>query len=172
MPYHEHLLKLIEEFKDVCFTYMKRAGNAYANVLATLASCLNIPEDRAIEISITSMELPAHCMSIEEANPAGEQPWYHDIKVVLEYGNVPPDASAADRKTLAHLVSKYVLGVGHLYKRSYNQMLLRYVGKREVDTLMLQVHAGTYGPHMNGVLLAKNIMLQGYFWSTMEADCC
>ena len=38
--------------------------------------------------------------------------------------------------------------------------------------LMLQVHAGTCGPHMNDVLLAKKIMLQGYFWSTMEADCC
>jgi hypothetical protein len=25
---------------------------------------------------------------------------------------------------------------------------------------------------MNGVLLAKKIMLQGYFWQTMEADCC
>ena len=51
-------------------------------------------------------------------------------------------------------------------------MLLRCVNKREADTLMLQVHAGTCGPHMNGVLLAKKIMLQGYFWSTMEVDCC
>ena len=51
-------------------------------------------------------------------------------------------------------------------------MLLCCVDKKEADTLMLQVHAGTYGPHMNGVLLAKKIMLQGYFWSTMEVDCC
>ena len=51
-------------------------------------------------------------------------------------------------------------------------MLLYCTNKREADTLMLQVHAETCGPHMNGVLLAKKIMLQGYFWSTMEADCC
>ena len=50
-------------------------------------------------------------------------------------------------------------------------MLIRCVDKTEADTLMLQVHVGTCGPHMNGVLLAKKIMLQDYFWSTTEADC-
>ena len=51
-------------------------------------------------------------------------------------------------------------------------MLLHCLSKTEADTLMLQVHVGTYGLHMNGVLLAKKIMLQGYFCSTMEADYC
>ena len=170
MPYHEHLLKLIEEFESVRFTLMNKARNAYADALATLPSWLSIPEDRAVDISVTCMEQPAHCMSIEEANPAEEQLWYHDIKVFLESGNLPPDASAVDRKTLARLASKYVLGVGHLYRRFYNQMLLCCMGKRETDTLMLQVHVGICGPHMNGVLLAKKIMLQGYSWSTMEAN--
>ena len=49
-------------------------------------------------------------------------------------------------------------------------MLLHFIGKKEADTLMLHVHAGTYGPHMNGVLLAEKIMLHSYFWSTMEAN--
>ena len=102
-------------------------------------------------------------MSIEKTDPAKEQPWYHDIKVFLESGNLPPSTSAANRKTLTRLASKYVLGARHLYRRSYNQMLLCCVGKREANTLMLQVHAGTCGPHMNGMLLAKKIMLQGYF---------
>ena len=111
-------------------------------------------------------------MSIEEADPIEEQPWYHDIKTFLESSSHLPGTSAADRRTLAHLASKYVLGAGQLYRRSYNQMLLLCLSKAEADTLMLQVHAGTCGPHMNGVLLAKKIILQGYFWSTMEADCC
>ena len=102
-------------------------------------------------------------MSIEEVDPVEELSWYHDIKVFLESGGLPPYTSAADRKTLARLASKYVLGARHLYRRSYNQMLLRYVDKKEADTLMLQVHVGTCGPHMNGVLLTKKIMLQGYF---------
>ena len=51
-------------------------------------------------------------------------------------------------------------------------MLIRCLNKSEANTLMIQVHAGTCGPHKNGVLLAKKIMLQVYFWRTMEADCC
>ena len=120
MPYHEHLLKLIEEFESIRFTYMNRVRNAYADALATLASWLSITEDRTVDVSVTRMEQSTHCMSIEEANPVEEQLWYHDIKVFLETGSLPPDASAADRKTLAHLALKYMLGAGHLYRRSYN----------------------------------------------------
>ena len=64
VPYHEHLLKLMEEFESICFTYMNRARNAYADALATLVSWLSIPEDSAVDVSITCIEQPAHCMSI------------------------------------------------------------------------------------------------------------
>jgi transposase InsO family protein len=46
------------------------------------------------------------------------------------------------------------------------------VDKAEAGYLMLEVHATTCGPHMNGILLAKKIMLLGYYWTTMETDCC
>ena len=105
------------------------------------------------------MEQPAHCMSIEEVDPVKEQPWYCDIKTFLESGSHPPSTSTADKRTLTRLASKYVLGAGQLYKRSYSQMLLHCLSKAEADTLMLQVHARTCGPHMNDVLLAKKIML-------------
>ena len=123
-------------------------------------------------MSVTWVEQPAHCMSIEEVDPAEELPWYHDIKVFVESSSLPSGTSAVDSKTMACLASKYVLVAGHLYRRSYKQMLLCCVDKKEVDTLMLQVHVGTCGPHLNGVLLAKKIILQGYYWSTMDADCC
>ena len=38
VPYHEYLLKLIEEFEEIHFTFMNRVKNTYANALATLAS--------------------------------------------------------------------------------------------------------------------------------------
>ena len=38
VPYHEHLLKLIEQFASIHFSYMNRVRNAYADALATLAS--------------------------------------------------------------------------------------------------------------------------------------
>ena len=73
-----------------------------------------------MDVSVTRMEQQAHCMSIEEADPVEEQPWYCDIKAFLESGNHLPGTSVADRRTLTHLVSKYVLGAGQLYRRSYS----------------------------------------------------
>ena len=40
------------------------------------------------------------------------------------------------------------------------------------DRVMREVHAGVCGPHMGGHMLARKIMRAGYFWLTMEADCC
>ena len=34
------------------------------------------------------------------------------------------------------------------------------------------VQAGVCGPHMGGHMLACKIMRIGYFWLTMETDCC
>ena len=74
VPYHECLLKLIGEFEDIRFTYMNRAKNAYADALATLASWLSIPKGRAVDVSVSRVEQPAHCMTIEEVDPAEELP--------------------------------------------------------------------------------------------------
>ena len=105
---------------------MNRARNAYVDALATLPSWLSIPEDSTVDVSVTHIEQPAHCMSIEEADSTTEeQPWYKDIKAFLESGSFPPGTSAVDKRTLTRLASKHVLGAGQLYKRSYNQMLLR-----------------------------------------------
>ncbi|RVW62380.1 Transposon Tf2-2 polyprotein [Vitis vinifera] len=40
------------------------------------------------------------------------------------------------------------------------------------DRVMREVHAGVCGPHMGGHMLARKIMRTGYFWLTMETDCC
>ena len=69
VPYHEYLLELIKEFEIIHFTFINRAKNAYVDVLATLASWLSIPEDHAVDVSVTRVEQPAHCMNIEEADP-------------------------------------------------------------------------------------------------------
>ena len=37
---------------------------------------------------------------------------------------------------------------------------------------MRKVHAGVCGPHVEGHMLACKIMRMGYFWLTMETDCC
>ena len=51
-------------------------------------------------------------------------------------------------------------------------MLLLCIDRAIADKVMSKVHAGVYGPHMGGHMLARKIMRTGYFWMTMETYCC
>ncbi|XP_069150813.1 uncharacterized protein [Solanum lycopersicum] len=50
--------------------------------------------------------------------------------------------------------------------------LLRYSNAVEAVKLIEQIHAGVCGTHMNGITLARKTLRAGYFWMTMENDCC
>ncbi|RVW68308.1 hypothetical protein CK203_061279 [Vitis vinifera] len=51
-------------------------------------------------------------------------------------------------------------------------MLLLCLDRAFSDRVMREVHAGVCEPHMGGHMLARKIMRTGYFWLTMETDCC
>ena len=51
-------------------------------------------------------------------------------------------------------------------------MLLLCLDRAFVDWVMREVHVGVCGSHMGGHMLARKIMGTGYFWLTMETDCC
>ncbi|RVW53449.1 Transposon Ty3-I Gag-Pol polyprotein [Vitis vinifera] len=55
--------------------------------------------------------------------------------------------------------------------RSPDGMLLLCLDRASADRVMREVH-GVCGPHMGGHMLARKIMRTGYFWLTMETDCC
>ncbi|XP_058217384.1 uncharacterized protein LOC131328459 [Rhododendron vialii] len=41
----------------------------------------------------------------------------------------------------------------------------------EAKRVMKEIHEGVCGPHMNGMMLRKKILRQGYFWYTIETEC-
>ena len=114
-------------------------------------------------------EEPTFCLVIKEA--LGEGPWYQDIKTYLQIGAYPENASRKDQKALRRLASQFLLSGNILYKRSFDSTLLRCVDEKEAELLMKEVHEGVCGPHMNGYMLTRKIMRQGYYWLTMEFDC-
>ena len=69
------------------------------------------------------------------------------------------------------MASKFFLSDECLYKRSFDSILLRCIDSTEAVHLMMEVHEGICGPHMNGHMLAKKIMRLGYYWLTLESDC-
>ena len=73
--------------------------------------------------------------------------------------------------SLRMLSSQFLSYNGMLYKRALTGVHLRCVDKNEAHQLIKVVHEGVCGPHMNGIVLAKKIACQGYFWLIMEIDC-
>ena len=59
-----------------------------------------------------------------------------------------------------------------LCRRSLDGLLLLYLDRAFANRVMREVHAGVCGPHMGGHMLTCKIMTTGYFWLTMETDCC
>ena len=43
---------------------------------------------------------------------------------------------------------------------------------REAEQMLIQVHEGFFGTHANGHATARKILRAGYYWLTMENDCC
>ena len=52
-----------------------------------------------------------------------------------------------------------------------NGTQLRCLKKNKADEVMREVRVGFCGPHINGIILAKKIVRQGYYWMSMEKDC-
>ena len=77
-----------------------------------------------------------------------------------------------DKRALRQLATRFVIYGETLYKRSADGMLLLCFDHISTDRVMRKVHAGVYGPHMGGHMLARKIMRTRYFWLTMETDCC
>lgn len=101
----------------------------------------------------------------------GGKPCFEDIKNILEKREYPQGANAKDMLALRKLATHFIIYGGSLYRRAYlgpNQLCLT---KEESARLMEEIHKGVCGPHINGGLLAKKILRQGYYWTTMEADC-
>ncbi|KAA3469612.1 RNA-directed DNA polymerase [Gossypium australe] len=57
------------------------------------------------------------------------------------------------------------------YKRRKDQVLLRCVDVVEAKKILEEVHEGVFGTHVNGFTMARQIMIFGYYWSTIEGNC-
>lgn len=57
-----------------------------------------------------------------------------------------------------------------LFRRGFNQALLRYIAGDKVTRVLEEVHSGECGRHQAGSRLFKQIVHIGYHWPTIEAD--
>jgi len=66
-PYQEYMSKLIKEFEEIESVHLRREGNQFANILATLVVIARIDfEHRVQPINIDIKNFSAHCCLVEE----------------------------------------------------------------------------------------------------------
>ena len=80
-----------------------------------------------------------------------ENPWYYDIWNFLEKEAYPPGVNAKDKRVIRRMAVQFIICGGKLYKRGHLGIHKLCVETEESKRLML----------------ARNILRQGYYWSTM-----
>ncbi|RVW99843.1 hypothetical protein CK203_029221 [Vitis vinifera] len=148
------------------------AQNQFADALATLASMIAIPTDATVlPLLIESRSVPTYCCLIDDMETDDGLPWYHDIYHFLRLGIYPEAATAKDKRALRQLATRFVICGNTLYSDHLTGCYycvwtapLRSSDERGSCGSLRT----TYGGHM----LARKIMRTGYFWLTMETDCC
>ncbi|XP_070005265.1 uncharacterized protein [Nicotiana sylvestris] len=112
---------------------------------------------------------PPYCAHVEEETDG--KPWSHDFKEYLAKGEYPEQVNHTQKCMLQRLSNHFFQSGGTLYGRTPDLGLLRSVDSKEDSRLLEEIHAGTFGPHMNGFVLDKKILRAGYFWMTIETNC-
>jgi hypothetical protein len=57
-----------------------------------------------------------------------------------------------------------------LYKRSFNETLLRCLKEKEVEQALKKIHEGICATHANRYTLTRKIQRSGYLWLTIKRD--
>ncbi|XP_070039511.1 uncharacterized protein [Nicotiana tomentosiformis] len=83
LPYMHCVKELCKKFTKIEFKHVPRIQNEFADALSTLSSMIQHPDKNYIDpIDVEIRDQHAYCFHVDE-EPDGN-PWYHDIKRLLE----------------------------------------------------------------------------------------
>ena len=100
-PYHAYLDLLVAIFDKLRYIHSPRAENQFFDVLATLASVVEILAGVIVQpLLIETRSAPAYYCLIGDIENHDELPWYHDIYQFLSCGTYPETTIAKDKRAL------------------------------------------------------------------------
>ncbi|XP_059312477.1 uncharacterized protein LOC132063778 [Lycium ferocissimum] len=126
IPYVGLVQRLADRFQEVKFKQILRTQNEFADALATIASMIQHPDSRYIDlVKIEIRDQPTQCAFVEAETDGN--PWYVDIKMFLEKGEYPEGITLNQKRTIRKLANGFFLNKNVLYKRASDLGLLRCV---------------------------------------------
>lgn len=93
------------------------------------------------------------------------------MKWIMEYivnGVLLLDKSEACKLLMKSV--RYCMVGGNLHKRSFSEPLLRRLDLKAAMKVMAKMHEIFCDNHSKGCSMARQIELQGFYWSTMMKD--
>jgi len=170
IPYHAYIKELAKKFGKITFHRIPHEDNQLVDALAMLSSMFKIIPDRHMSlIRMQSQDHLAYCQVIGEELDG--KPWYHDIKCYIKNKEYP-SGSFNNKRTLRRLAMIFFLNGDVLYKKNNDTVLLKCVDSTEAKKILKEIHEESYGTHANGHAMAQKILRAGYYWLTMDNDCC
>ena len=97
---------LVYKFEELRYIHLPRKENQFVDVLATLASVIEIPMGVTMRpLLIETRYVLAYCCLIGEMEDQVELPWYHNIHQFLSYNTYLESILAKDRRALRQLAT-------------------------------------------------------------------
>ncbi|XP_063948111.1 uncharacterized protein LOC108203333 [Daucus carota subsp. sativus] len=138
--YMTHTQELMKKFKEVHLEKVPREKNEGADALAKASSRRDTKLLGTIQFCV-------------QEKPRGSAP-----------------GSVKEARCLRYKAARFVIYDGVLYKRGFNQPLLKCIAGDDCNYILREVHEGICGNHSGGSSLALKILRQGYYWPTMRSE--
>ncbi|KAM1955552.1 hypothetical protein EV1_024632 [Malus domestica] len=147
-----------------------------ADALANLASSMTLGEDEAADVPVCQRwviplvtETLLDDTNVISVLPVDVEEWRQPLIDYLEHGKLPDDPK--HRSEIRRRAPRFLYYKETLYRRSFEGVLLRYLGEEEVNQAMEEAHSGVCGAHQSGPKLHFQLKRMGYYWPSMVKDC-
>nr|XP_027067493.1 uncharacterized protein LOC113693115 [Coffea arabica] len=157
--------QLTAYFESFEIQRIPRSQNKRADALSRLASTSFSDLNKTVLVEVLSE--PGYVEEV--ACPVhSEDTWMTPFILFLGQGTLPEDRAEARR--IQRKAARYALRDGELYKRSYFGPWLRCVTPETGRHVLHEIHEGLCGGHVGHRMLAKKVLLLGFFWPFVRQD--
>ena len=171
--YLDKCLDIISTLDYFNIAHISRHDNWRANELAQQASGYHVDHGMFYisQRPMTSFanveaepELTASATN-ENSSAGGNQDWREPIIDYLR------DPSKRVDRTVQRMAFKYTMRYDNLYRRTVDDVLLKYLDEDQARVAMGEVHEGICGTHQSAPKMKWLLRRTGFYWPTMINDC-
>jgi len=179
ISYKNIVSKLLTCFKEYQLKNILRNNNRLVDAMASVASLIPIKvEGREATLTIKHLGTPSiveknsKMVCVSQKVGYEVSPWYKHIFKYLRDNFMDATLDKREQIRMKRLATKYIIIGDILYEISFNGILLRCIHDEEIGAALEHAHGGACEGHFNGRSVYGKLIRMGYWWLTMEHDCC